>query len=422
MEEIQGSRHEKQSKSSKGFEDFLITIVKWKKIIFWNTFVFTILAIVVSLFMDKWYTSTASVLPPQKKGGLFGDIAGFSSAIKDISKTIGRLGNTSEEAYSYLAILQSRTASEDMIKEFNLRKVYKVKPSVPEEDVIDDLKNNVDFNVQDEGNITIKVTDKDPQRAADMANYYVKILNDVSISLGTKEAENNRKFLEQRVNQVNNSLRSCEDSLEEFSAKYHVYEIDEQTKAAIKVASDLMSQIEISEIELSILKKNYGNNSPALSASELKIDKLKSSLKGLDYGTNLDKNDKNIGLFVPFKEIPEVGMQYVRLKRDFEIQTQILEFLYPLYEQAKIDEQKDIPVVLSLDKAVPAERKSSPKRAIIVAVTFLLSLFLSIIWVLILEYFANLKMEKEKFEKINNGILIPLRNIFRFKSSKKLIS
>ncbi len=57
------------------------------------------------------------------------------------------------------------------------------------------------------------------------------------------------------------------------------------------------------------------------------------------------------------------------------IQQKILEFLLPLYEQAKINEQKDIPVLLVLDKAAPAIEKSKPKRSIVVLVVFFISFF-----------------------------------------------
>jgi hypothetical protein len=42
----------------------------------------------------------------------------------------------------------------------------------------------------------------------------------------------------------------------------------------------------------------------------------------------------------------------------------MVEFLLPLYEQAKFDEQKDTPIILSIDKAVPSDKKVYPPRLI----------------------------------------------------------
>ena len=75
--------------------------------------------------------------------------------------------------------------------------------------------------------------------------------------------------------------------------------------------------------------------------------------------------------------IPAAGMTSLRLYREVIIQQKILEFLVPLEEQARIDEQKDIPVVLVLDRAVPPEKKDRPKRLVIVLVAAALSLLVA---------------------------------------------
>ena len=106
--------------------------------------------------------------------------------------------------------------------------------------------------------------------------------------------------------------------------------------------------------------------------------------------------------------------------RDYEIQTRLMEFILPIYEQAKIEEQKEIPVVLVLDKGMPAERKSAPKRAIIVLAAFLISLLLGISYVLILESFQNLKSEEARYQTFRNGIILPLKHFF--KSNVPLLS
>lgn len=402
---------EQKISRSKSFEDFIIVLVKWRKIIFWNTLVVTLIAIGFSLILDNWYSSKASILPPKKKGGLFGDIAGFSSTLKDLSKTLGRLGSTSEEAFNYLAILKSRTASENIIDKFDLRKVYKIDNDKPIEDVIKELEENVNFSVEDEGNVSISVQDKNPKRAAKIANYYVRILNEMSIKLSTQEARNNRSFIEQRYNRLLSDLRIVEDSMKYFSQKYNIYGIEEQTKAAITAAAELKSQIEMSQLELDMLRMSLDESHPVVLQKKLQVAGMKTKLKEMKYGETIPTTD----LFIPFKEIPEVGINYLRIMRDFEMQTKLMEFLLPIYEQAKIEEQKEIPVVLVLDEAVPAQKKSSPKRALIVLIGFLLSFFFSTCYVLIKNSYSEIEYQPERFNKLREGILIPLKKSFSFK-------
>ena len=128
----------------------------------------------------------------------------------------------------------------------------------------------------------------------------------------------------------------------------------------------------------------------------------------------VNKNN-DINLFTPFSQLPEVGVKFLRVKAEYELQTKILEFVIPVYEQAKIEEKKDIPVCLILDKPVPAEKKAGPRKAIIVGASFLVSLFLSIILVLMLEALEELRKNESRYKLINEGIFIPLKNIIMFR-------
>ena len=399
---------------NKSFEDFLIVILRHGRLIFWNTIIVTICAVIISLFMDKWFTSTASIIPPKKKGGIFGDIGSFSSTIKDLSKTLGKLGAASDETYDYLVILQSRTAAEKVVNKFNLRNVYKIDADKPFEDVLSELEDNVKFKVEDEGNITINVSDKDPQRAADMANYYAEILNEISVKLGTSEARNNRLFVERRYEQVIVDLARAEEDVKKFSEKYNIYAIEEQTKAAIEAAAQLKAQIELTEIELGVMQRSLGQNNPLIPGVKLKIEEMNKKLRSMKFG-DINLKDAELNLFVPFTNLPEVGVKYIRNMREFEIQNKLLEFILPIYEQAKIEEQKNLPVALVLDKAVPAQKKSSPKRAIIVIASMLLSFLLSAIFALLLNSLNELKEDEERYSKVNNGIFQPILAILFLK-------
>ena len=77
------------------------------------------------------------------------------------------------------------------------------------------------------------------------------------------------------------------------------------------------------------------------------------------------KNSPNLGsssnILFAFKDMPNIAMQYLRTYREVEIQQSILEIVMPMYEQAKVEEQKSIPTIMVMDKAVSPELKYSPK-------------------------------------------------------------
>jgi uncharacterized protein involved in exopolysaccharide biosynthesis len=67
---------------------------------------------------------------------------------------------------------------------------------------------------------------------------------------------------------------------------------------------------------------------------------------------------------VPTQNIPGAGVEYVRGLRNVKYYETIFELLAKQFELAKIDEAKDSSLIQLLDKAVPAEQKSGPRRLI----------------------------------------------------------
>jgi uncharacterized protein involved in exopolysaccharide biosynthesis len=378
--------------------DYLYILVKRRKFILTTIFAAGFLTAAVTLLMPNWYAATASVLPPKRPGGLLSLLegGGFSSILKNLPGIGGRLSG-GQEAYSYLAILQSRTAMEKVVRKFDLFEVYEISDSSMEK-AVRALTNNTEFDFATEGNITITVFDKDRRRAADMANYFVELLNELSVQLGTQEARNNREFVERRYFQNKSDLRNAEDSLKAFQQKFGIYALPEQTASAIKAASTLKSEAVAKEIQLGITKQGLGADNPQTQTLQLELAELNKKLMEMKLGTADWYKDQTLSLFVPFKDVPSVAAQYVRLYREFEIQNRLMEFLLPLYEQAKIDEQKDTPVVLVLDKAVPPERKARPHRSLVVLIFMALAAMSSTTWVFVREIYDR---EKERNAKVS---------------------
>jgi uncharacterized protein involved in exopolysaccharide biosynthesis len=79
------------------------------------------------------------------------------------------------------------------------------------------------------------------------------------------------------------------------------------------------------------------------------------------------------------------------------------EFLYELlakqYELAKIDEAKDATIIQVVDKAIEPDRKSRPKRALIVIFAAFVTLIGAVIWVFVRE--AVTKGSPEQTARLN---------------------
>jgi uncharacterized protein involved in exopolysaccharide biosynthesis len=69
---------------------------------------------------------------------------------------------------------------------------------------------------------------------------------------------------------------------------------------------------------------------------------------------------------------PELRFQHERLQRQVTIKQEVFTTLRRSYEEARIEEVNDTPVITVIDQAVPPEEKSSPKRKLNVILAFFL--------------------------------------------------
>lgn len=354
----------------------------WRKVLSIFTLAFTILAIIVALLLPNKYEGYASVLPSQKSALLTMMGTGMSSTVSNLAQKFGSLvgGNESQigSGFSYLAILNSREAMEKVVRKFNLIKVYSIKDSSMDQ-AIKELRGNSDFELDKFGAVVVKVYDKSSVRAAAMANYFVELLNNINGNLSSEDARNLRIVIQARYEKNLVDLRDAEDSMKVFQEKYGVFSLPEQAKASVEVGAVLESQMILAQVRLSMLRKQFGPDAPEIVTSEQQIEALKKKIADLRSGEGLTGNGES-GVFLPFKEFPSKAMHYLQIYTNLQLQTKLLEVIYPIYEQAKLEEARETPTVLVLDRAVPPEKKAYPLRALITLSGAFLGLFLSILF------------------------------------------
>lgn len=377
--------------------DFIAVVSKHRKFIFRFVVATTLITVVVALLAPKWYKSSASVFPADK-ADLFG-LEGLSSLAKNFSpaRALSALG-ANPEADRYMAILKSGTVLNSVIQKFNLIEVYDI-TSYPIEKTTKELLSNTEFKVEPEGNLTITVYDKDPQRAADMANFFVEMLNKTNTELQALNARGNRQFIEQRYQKNLVDLAAAEDSLRLFQKRYGIIAMPEQTAASIKAIAEITAQLALKEVQAGVLMRTQARDNPAVMSAQIEIDELRNKLAEL--GTVGPKIGKEAGVFVPFSKVPDLGIEYLRRYRDVEIQYKILQFITPLYEQAKVEEKRQTPSVIVLDRAAPAERKAKPKATLWGIIALVGSLLVAILVVFALELSSRMKQyDQSRYDQL----------------------
>jgi uncharacterized protein involved in exopolysaccharide biosynthesis len=335
-----------------------------------------VLATALAFLIPKRYQATARLMPPDNRSAP-GMLAGM--------RLEGSLRNAGAELMGlktpgalFVAILQSRSVKDRVITRFDLRRVYGMRRwedarlrLAASTSVSEDRKSGV---------ITIQVTDRSPQRAAEMAANYVEELDRLVVQLTTSAAHRERVFLEGRLEGVERDLRDAEQEFSRFASQNTAIDIKEQSKATVEAAARLEGQLIASEAELQGLREIYTDSNVRVRSVAARISELRRQLQRLGAGDQSARGAES--LYPSIRQLPLLGVGYADLYRRTKVQEAVFETLTREYEMAKVEEAKETPSVKVLDPALVPERKSYPPRLAIMAMGTAFALAASVVWVL----------------------------------------
>jgi uncharacterized protein involved in exopolysaccharide biosynthesis len=378
--------------------DLLIVLAKHKRIVLGVPFVAGIVAAIVSLLMPNVYTGTTRILPPQQSasaasallsqlGAGFGALAGGALGIRNPSDL-------------YISMLKSRTVADNLIGRFDLNKLYGEELQSNTRKM---LEGRTTIAAGKEGIITVEVDDKDAKRAADLANAYVDELLKLTNRLAVTEASQRRLFFERQLLQAKDNLTSAEIAARQGLQKGGIAQVDAQGRSMIEVTARLRAQISVKEVQISSMRTFAAEGNPELQRTQQELEALRRELSRIEGSSPLAAVGKG-------GEGGTRGLDNLGRLRDVKYYEFLYELLAKQYELAKIDEAKDATVVQVMDRAIEPDRKSKPRRAIIVVVSALVALFVAILWTFLQEATARAKADREQAFRLER-----LRGYLRWK-------
>ncbi len=290
-----------------------------------------------------------------------GDLGGISDIVGGTSST--------KELSLYMEILSSRRSLEPLIIKFGVMEKEDIKFMEDAVKLYQKERVVMDYDKLS-GILTIGVYDKDPNTAKAMTEFLIEELNKINIELSVQNARNNREFIEKRYLQAKLDLTRAEDSLKDFQMIYGVAP-DLQIKASAQSLYSLEAELKAEEVKLDVLKKMLSSDQPEVKMQEAKVSSLNNKIAEIRTSTDIDD-------VLSLGNSPTIAISYLRLQREVEIQSKIITFMLPVFEQAKIEEKRETPTIIVLDKPYVAERKTKPKRlTMILFSTFLAFAFFS---------------------------------------------
>ena len=375
--------------------DLLTALHAGRWLIIGGTLAICVLAGGLSFLLPKEYEATVQILPPREKKQSFG----FSSMLSSLPIPALRLGERGTPSDISLATIGSVTTRRRMVEKFGLMQRYE---SSTLTDALETLADNTTAAMTEEGMLGVSVIDKDPQMAADMANYYIVLLDSTNKRFSHKTASDRLDFIRGLLQEEDKKLEDKMKRLEEFQSEHNAISIADQARAAILTATSMnTAALELALKRQGLILSGLGPNHDQVKQLEREIllrqgtiAFLRDGLRPTDNGLLQNKAlqlqlDENI--FLPLNQIPGVAQEYATLEKDVLVQTSFLLVLQQQEAQSLIEAKDFTSTVQILDPATPPEIKAKPQRMLIVFLAGLLSLFASVSYVMGAVYMRGLQ-------------------------------
>lgn len=367
------------------FLDTFTALARHKKYVVGLPVLFGAIAIVVSLVMKPTFVSSAVIMPPQKQTSGMTAMLGQLGGLAGAATSIAGLKNPND---MYIGMLQSRTIADRLVSRFDLKERYGRELTEDARARLGALSNIVSGK---DGLITIEVSDVDPKFAAALANAYVAELSKVMDTLAITEAAQRRVFFEKQLKAAKDQLANAEVALRTMQEDTGMLQLDGQVKGIISNVAQVEGMIASKEVQLKAMQSFATKNNPEFLRVSEELKGLRAQLSKLQRGQRNGAGD----LMLPTSGIPEAGVKYVRSLRDVKYYETIFELLAKQFELAKIDEAKESSGIQVLDEAIPAERKSKPRRMMLVLGGIFAGFILGVVLALIADAYSRSRKNEE---------------------------
>ena len=383
--------------------DLLIALAERKRMILMVTAAAALLAIAVSFLLPVRYTAMVTIMTPQQNTSVSALLTSQMGGLSGMAALAGSglcLKNPND---LYIGLMTGATVESSMVQHFGLMQEYHTRNLTDARKTLE-RRATVDGTAKD-GLIRISVEDRDPRRAAELANGYVDQFRSLSQHLAITEASQRRLFFERELEVAKNDLAEAEEAMKQTEQSTGLIELSSQAKALIESAAALRAQAAAMEVRIQGMQTYATGENAELIQAQNELASLRAQLARLG-GSEAGAGGEFI---VPKGKVPEATLEYARKLRDVKYHETIFDILARQYELAKLDEAKQGAVIQVVDAATVPDRRTSPRRSLIVLVSTFFGFLLGIAVVLIQYVFNLIRMDpynQLKLEVLRKAITI----------------
>lgn len=313
---------------------------------------------IIALALPNLYSSTAVLLPPQQSGSTSAAMLAQLGALGAMASlgggggVGGALGLKNPNDLQ-VSLLKSHSVEDALIARFHLQDLYH-RHYLSAARRSWEKHTSIDNGIKD-GLLRLSVTDRDPRRAAELANGWVDEYKRFSATLAVTEASQRRLFFEHELDHAHADLTRAEDNLEQTQQRTGLIEVDSQSRAMITAAAMLRGQVAAKQVEVRGMHAFAADGNPDLARAEQELATMQAQLAAMD----VDSDRKEGDLVAPKGRLTEAGLEYTRALREAKFREAIVEALSRQYEMARVDEAKQGSMIQVVDPAQVPDRPSS---------------------------------------------------------------
>ncbi len=384
----------------KSILNHLETVVHWRRMIVLSVLVVSLGTAGVSFVLPEAYRARAAVYPPQESQ----DMLGLTALMGNLPMGLLGMGGGGVSATEFVPVVQSERVAEAVIREFGLDKRY----DAPNREVL--LKmvgDRLEVELSREQFLAISYEEKTPQLAADITNAFVKHLDEALAKRQRAGMRDLLQYLENRLAEARDDMHQAGSAYKEFQQEHMAIDLETQAKVQIENASELFSLLAQLIVTREVAERKMASGHPELKRLDLEIagyeDALNRVLMGQEHTKNGgEKTERRLPeIFIPFRDMPPLGLEVLQLGMDLEVQTSIYQFVRQEYEKARFEDEKEASQVVVLDRAVAPDIRSRPRRTLMVITAVGLSLMLSTLLAFVFEALRGLGPEdRDRLDRI----------------------
>ena len=213
--------------------------------------------------------------------------------------------------------------------------------------------------------------------------------------LAVTEASQRRLFFERQLLQAKDSLTAAEITARQGLQKGGLAQVDAQGRSLIEVTARLRAQVSVKEVQIGAMRTFAAEGNPELQRTQQELEALRRELSRIEGSSPIAAIGRG-------GEAGNAGLDNLGRLRDVKYYEFLYELLAKQYELAKIDEAKDAAVVQVMDKAIEPDRRSKPKRTLIILLSTLVALFASIIFAIFSGAAATARADPEQATRLES--------------------